>query len=354
MGLALRLAECGRGQTSPNPMVGAVVVGADGVVAGLGYHRRAGEPHAEVRALRMAGGRARGATLYCTLEPCSHVGRTGPCCVAVAGAGIVRSVVATRDPDPRVAGGGIAYLREHGVAVTEGVLAAEAARLNVAFFTAMRAQRPWVVLKVALSQDAAVAAAAGERTALTSGPANRRAQRFRAEVDAIGVGSQTLLVDDPQLTVRGVYRERPLARVIFDSRLRTPATAAVLRTRAAGPILVATTEAACAAHPARASALRDAGAELLIVPPRDVMAVLRALADREIRSLVLEGGPTLHRAAWCAGAVDRVHAFIVPRVLGSAAVRWEMPAGFSLAGLAHTRVEPVGPDVLLEGECSRV
>lgn len=353
MQLALRVAERGRGQTSPNPMVGAVVVTPDGSVAGLGYHRKAGEPHAEVHALEMAGSRSRGATLYCTLEPCAHVGRTGPCCVAVAAAGIARVVVATRDPNPLVAGRGLAYLREHGVAVEAGLLAGDATRLNIAFFTAMLKQRPWVVLKAATSLDGAVAAGPGQRTALTSEEGNRAAHRFRAEVDAIGVGSETVLIDDPLLTARGVFRERPLVRVLFDSRLRTPPTARVLGTLDAGPVLVAATEEACAAAPARVAQLREAGAEVVVVPPRHLAAVLRFLAVREVRSLLLEGGPTLHRAAWAARLVDHVQMFVTPKVLGGHAVPWGMPPDFSMATLTDVRVRPLGPDVLVEGACSQ-
>jgi diaminohydroxyphosphoribosylaminopyrimidine deaminase/5-amino-6-(5-phosphoribosylamino)uracil reductase len=353
MGRALRLAERGRGQTSPNPMVGAVIVAADGTIVGLGYHRKAGEPHAEIHALEMAGARARGATLYCTLEPCAHVGKTGPCCVVVAAAGLARVVVATADPNPLVCGRGLAYLRQQHVEVVEGVLAAEAERLNVAFFTAMRKGRPWVVMKVATSLDGAVAAGAGERTPLTSAHANRRVHRFRAEIDAIGVGSNTVLIDDPQLTVRGVYRDRPLVRVILDSRLRTPETAAVFRTRDRGPIVLATTEGACRSLAARASALHDAGAEFIVTPERDLTSVLRALGDREIRSLVLEGGPSVHRAAWKAGVVDHVQVFVTPCWLGPSAVAWDMPGDFRLTGLADRRVTPLGPDVLLEGSCSQ-
>jgi diaminohydroxyphosphoribosylaminopyrimidine deaminase/5-amino-6-(5-phosphoribosylamino)uracil reductase len=273
--------------------------------------------------------------------------------VVVGAAGLARVVVATPDPNPLVCGRGLAYLREHRVHVVEGVLAAEAERLNVAFFTAMRKGRPWVVMKVATSLDGAVAAAAGGRTPLTSSDANRRVHRFRAEVDAIGVGSNTVLADDPQLTVRGVYRDRPLTRVILDSRLRTPETAAVLRTREYGPIVVATTEEACQLHAARAKALHDAGADFIVTPRRDLALTLRALGAREIRSLVLEGGPAVHRAAWEGRLVDRVQVFITPRWLGPSSVRWDMPPDFSLAALAGAQVTPLGPDVLVEAACSR-
>ena len=252
---ALALAERGRGRTSPNPLVGAVIVDDAGVVVGTGFHERAGEAHAEVHALRAAGTRARGATLYCTLEPCSHTGRTGPCAVAVAEAGIRRVVAAMQDPYPEVAGRGFAYLREHGVDVAVGIREADAQRLNEVFVTNVRAGRPFVILKVAISLDHAVAASPGARTAV-SGPASQRhAQRVRAEVAAIGIGSGTLIADDPVLTARDVWRARPLIRVVFDRRLRMSPEARLCDTLERGPILLVTTRAAVDADPRRARAL---------------------------------------------------------------------------------------------------
>jgi diaminohydroxyphosphoribosylaminopyrimidine deaminase/5-amino-6-(5-phosphoribosylamino)uracil reductase len=261
--------------------------------------------------------------------------------------------VATTDPNPLVGGRGLTYLREQGVEVCAGLLEQQAARLNIAFFTALRKRRPWIVMKVATSLDGAVAAGRGQRTALTSREAVREVHRFRAEVDAIAIGSDTLLIDDPQLTVRGVFRERPLTRVIFDSRLRTPRAASVFKSLDAGPVVVATTPESCHAQSALADGLRQAGADLLLAPDHDLAGVLRQLADRDIRSMVVEGGPTLHRALWAAGLVDKVQVIVTPKVLGQAAVRWDMPADFSPMALANLRVTPLGPDVLVEGECSR-
>jgi diaminohydroxyphosphoribosylaminopyrimidine deaminase/5-amino-6-(5-phosphoribosylamino)uracil reductase len=272
--------------------------------------------------------------------------------VTVAAAGITRVVVATMDPNPLVGGKGLTYLREHGVEVRAGVLEQEAARLNVAFFTALRKRRPWVVLKVATSLTGAVAAGRGQRTPLTSREANREVHRFRAEVDAIAIGSETLLIDDPQLTVRGVYRGRPLTRVIFDSRLRTPVTASVFKDADAGPIVVATTPEGCRAEKSRAESLRAAGADLLLASRHDLGGILRQLADREIRSIVVEGGPTLHRALWDTHLVDKVQVIVTPSVLSDDAVRWDMPRDFSPMALANLRITPMGPDVLMEGECS--
>jgi diaminohydroxyphosphoribosylaminopyrimidine deaminase/5-amino-6-(5-phosphoribosylamino)uracil reductase len=351
---ALALAARGRGRTSPNPMVGAVVVDAGGRVVGEGYHERAGAAHAEIRALAEAGGRARGATLYCTLEPCAHTGRTGPCAAAVAEAGIARVVVATRDPNPLVAGRGLAYLRARGIEVIEGVRAREAARLNVAFFTAMTRRRPWVVLKVATSLDARVSARPGERTRLTSDEADALVHALRADVDAIVVGSETVLVDDPRLTARGTPRERPLLRVVLDGRLRTPPGARLFDTLDHGPVVVVSTEEAVAARPEHAARLSAAGAEIVTAPHRDIAAALAVLHAREIRAAVVEGGPTVHRAALEAGVVDRVQVFVTPAWLGRRGVPWDVPGWFSLAGLEQTRVVPCGPDVLLEGDVHRV
>src|SRR5437660_9091505 len=238
---ALFLAARGRGRTSPNPMVGAVVVTADGIVVGQGYHERAGEAHAEVRALDAAGSLARGATLYCTLEPCVHTGRTGPCTERIVSAGIARVVAAIGDPNPVVNGRGFAFLRGRGVDVEVGLGAAAASRLNQPFFTLMRQGRPFVIAKAAVSADGQVAATAGRPIRLTSPESDRHAHQTRAEMDAIGVGSGTILADDPRLTARGAYRDRPLARVIFDRHLRTPPTARVLSTRDAGPVIIVTT-----------------------------------------------------------------------------------------------------------------
>jgi diaminohydroxyphosphoribosylaminopyrimidine deaminase / 5-amino-6-(5-phosphoribosylamino)uracil reductase len=238
MARALRLAARGLGRTSPNPMVGATIVAADGTIVGDGWHERAGTPHAEVHALEQAGDRAAGATLVCTLEPCCHHGRTGPCADRIIAARISRVVAATEDPNPLVSGAGFRRLRAAGLEVTVGIQADDARSLNRAFMTAMRLARPWVILKAGVSADGMIAAATGIRTQITSHESMLRAQRLRAEVDAVAVGSETVLVDDPLLTVRDVYRERPLVRVIFDRRLRTPPSARVFHTAAQGPVIV--------------------------------------------------------------------------------------------------------------------
>jgi diaminohydroxyphosphoribosylaminopyrimidine deaminase / 5-amino-6-(5-phosphoribosylamino)uracil reductase len=349
---ALFLAARGRGRTSPNPMVGAVVVSSDGVVVGQGFHRRAGEPHAEVLALEMAGPYARGATLYCTLEPCCHVGRTGPCVGRIIGAGIRRVVAAVADPNPAVNGRGFADLRAHGVDVETGTGADTASRLNQPFFTLMRDGRPFVILKAATSLDGCLAAAPGQRTDLTSPPANRHAQVVRAEVDAIGVGVGTILIDDPQLTARAVHRERPLTRVVFDRRLRTPAHAHVLSTRDAGPVIIVTTAAGAARLDDRRR-LEDRGAEIAVARDGTFGAALEPLTERRIGSLLLEGGAQLQQAAWDERLVDFVRLYITPRVLGPGGVGFLSGRGFATADLLERRVETLGPDVLIEGYVHR-
>jgi diaminohydroxyphosphoribosylaminopyrimidine deaminase/5-amino-6-(5-phosphoribosylamino)uracil reductase len=354
MATALALAERGRGRTSPNPLVGAVIVAPDGVVVGTGFHERAGEPHAEIHALRAAGSRARGATLYCTLEPCSHTGRTGPCAVAVAEAGIRRVVAAVQDPFPAVAGRGFAYLRDHGVEVAVGARAADARRQNEVFLTNVEQGRPFVTLKIATSLDGAIAAAPGVRTPLTGPATARHAQRFRAEVAAIGVGSGTILADDPVLTARDVWRDRPLIRVVFDRRLRMPPEARICDTIDQGPVLVVTTERAVSSHPDRVRALTDRGATVVPREDTDTLAgAVPALLEHGATSLLLEGGAALHAAAWSAGVVDRVRCYVAPAALGPAGLPWAMPATFGLAALGPTRAEPLGDDVLIEADVHR-
>ena len=348
MDRALLLAARGRGRTSPNPLVGAVVVSPDGVVVGQGFHERAGEPHAEVYALNMAGARARGAMLYCTLEPCCHVGRTQPCVARIVDAGIVRVVAAVEDPNPMVCGKGFEYLRARGVGVDVGVGAACAVKLNQPFFTLVRERRPFVILKAATSLDGRIAAAPGRRTSLTSAAANRHAHRVRAEIDAIGVGVGTIVADDPLLTARGAYRERPLARVIFDRRLRTPARARVLSTRDAGPVIIVTTEEAARRDDLRRP-LEERGAEIESIAGGSIRAALERLGARHIDSLLLEGGAVVHAAAWDEGLVDFVRLYVTPRVLGPGGVPFLDGRTFSSAALVDGRVEPLGPDVLMEG-----
>lgn len=352
---ALQLAERGRGRTSPNPMVGALVVNDDGVIVGRGAHQRAGAPHAEVHALDDARDAAAGATLYCTLEPCSHTGRTGPCAPLVAASGIRRVVVATEDPNPLVAGRGLALLRDRGLEVRSGVLAGEAERLNAPFFTAMRSRRPFVTMKVAVSHDGKVAATPGARSPLTGADANRQVHRDRAEIDAIAIGSGTLLCDDPLLTARGAYRARPLVRVIFDSRLRTPPTARIFSTLGMGPvIIIGFTGDGGSSSEKRKELVRAGGTVELLPSAAGLQGALRLLADRGVQSMIVEGGPTLHCSFWNASLVDRVQMYVTPHVLGDAGVPWLSPSSMlNESALAERSVRLLGDDLLIEGYVHR-
>ncbi|MEE2635770.1 MAG: bifunctional diaminohydroxyphosphoribosylaminopyrimidine deaminase/5-amino-6-(5-phosphoribosylamino)uracil reductase RibD [Acidobacteriota bacterium] len=352
MDVALELAARGKGATAPNPMVGALLHRDDRIV-GRGYHERAGGRHAEVVALDEAGAAARGATLYCTLEPCCHTGRTGPCVERIVKAGVLRVVVAHEDPNPLVNGAGVGFLRAHGVKVEVGVRRAEATRLNEAFLVVHPLARPFVTLKAAVSLDASIAAAPGQQTPLTGRDAQTHAHTTRAEVDAIGVGSGTVLVDNPQLTARGVARRRPFVRVLFDTRLRTPPQAKVLTTLTHGPVVIMTTETAVATWPQRALALTRAGATLERLPERNLEGALTRLLEYDVSDLVIEGGAELHRAVWQAGVVDRVRLYISPVRLGPRGVRWMRDTRFSFAALGQSRTRWLGEDVLLEADVQR-
>jgi diaminohydroxyphosphoribosylaminopyrimidine deaminase / 5-amino-6-(5-phosphoribosylamino)uracil reductase len=340
-------------------MVGAVVVDSDGVVVGRGAHLLAGGPHAEMQALSEAGERAKAGTLYCTLEPCSHFGRTGPCAPRVIEAGIRRAVIAMQDPNPLVAGKGIALLRDHGIDVTMGVGEHAAKRLNPGFVARMRLGRPFVTMKVALTLDGCVALAPGVRSRLTGPEANRLVHRERAEVDALVVGSGTVLTDDPLLTPRGPYRHRPLLRVVLDRRLRTPPDARLLSTHSVGPVIIISTPSAAQNGPERLSALSGKGARVELIdgdgPPRSFLSrSLKRLAEFDCSSVVVEGGPTVHDAFWRARLVDRVQLFITPHVAGDEGTRWDvLPVG-TLGTLADSTIRMLGDDVQIEGHVHRI
>ncbi len=350
---ALLHAERGLGRTSPNPVVGACVVTPEGVVVGDGAHERAGGPHAEVHALNEAGDRARGATLYCTLEPCVHTGRTGPCTDRILEAGVRRVVAAVDDPDPRMRGRGFRALEQRGVRVDVGTCREEAIRLNQPFFTAILEGRPFVILKAATSLDGRLAEEPGRRTPLTSEAAGRYSQFTRARVDAIAVGSETVLVDDPMLTARDVFRERPLTRVVFDRRLRTPPAARLLATRGEGPVVIMTTEDSAAAAPQRVQALEAAGATVLAVREPCLAPMLRRLISLDIQSVLLEGGAAVHDAAWREQVVDYVQLYVSPRALGTAGVPLLEHGRFSIPALIEPVVDVRGPDVIIEGYVHR-
>ena len=350
---AIEHARRGLGRTAPNPLVGACVVSDDGVVVGQGAHERAGEAHAEVHALDEAGEAACGATLYCTLEPCAHTGRTGPCTERVIGAGIRRVVAAMEDPFPLVQGRGFEALRARGIDVDVGVEHDAAVRLNQPYLSAVRTGRPFVTLKAATSLDGRIAAAPGRRTQLTSLPSIRHAHGVRAQVDAVAVGSGTVLVDDPLLTVREVYRERPLTRVLFDRRLRVPPTARLFSTLAAGPVIVLTSTTAMRDSGVTLDALRATGVTVFAAERGDVRSGLQLLGSLGIQSVVLEGGAALHAAAWDEDVVDAVQLYVAPVSLGGEGVPFLEGRGFISTELIERRVDLLGPDVLIEGYVHR-
>jgi diaminohydroxyphosphoribosylaminopyrimidine deaminase/5-amino-6-(5-phosphoribosylamino)uracil reductase len=316
MARALALARHGLYHTDPNPRVGCVLI-KDGIVVGEGWHARAGEAHAEVNALDMAGDRARGATAYVTLEPCCHQGRTPPCTDALLKAGITRLVATMSDPNPQVAGKGFTILRDAGVAVECGLLEAEARALNPGFIQRMIQGRPFVRLKLAMSLDGRTALASGESQWLTGEAARRDVQKFRARASAILTGIGTVLADNPGLNVRLPEAVRQPLRVILDTELRTPPTAQTLRLPGQVVIFTAVTD------PAAHEPLRAAGAETVILPRAkrglELHAVMAELARRECNEIQVECGSTLAGALLRAELVDELVIYMAPLLLGDKA-----------------------------------
>jgi diaminohydroxyphosphoribosylaminopyrimidine deaminase / 5-amino-6-(5-phosphoribosylamino)uracil reductase len=356
---ALELAARARGLTSPNPMVGAVLV-RKGMVVGEGCHWRAGGPHAEIEALGAAGTAAAGATLYITLEPCAHHGRTPPCAPVVVRARVARVVAAMVDPNPLVAGRGLNILRDAGIDVDVGLLGAEAAALNRAFATAMRERRPHVTLKAGMTLDGRIADLHGVSQWITGEPARRHAHRMRAESDAIVVGVGTVLRDDPRLDVRleAPWPREPL-RVVLDSAARTPPTARVLHAGDPARTLVVVTPAA---PPDRVRGLAAAGASIVDVAARDgrvdVVAVLSYLFDRDVRAVLVEGGGEVHASFLDAEVVDRVAMFVAPTLLGGRqAVGAIGGRGRELKNAVRLAppmtATPLGDDLLIEADLVR-
>lgn len=352
MARALALARRGLGCTSPNPAVGAVLE-RGGRIVGEGYHRRAGLPHAEVDALKRAGRAARGATLYVTLEPCNHAGRTPPCTDALLAAGVSRVVVATPDPNPVTDGQGIRRLRRAGIAVTVGVRADEARALNLPFEKRIRSGLPYVVAKAAQSLDGKIATARGESRWISSEASRREAHAWRSRVDAVMVGISTVLADDPRLTARGAAaRLHQPIRVVVDSRLRIPLSARCLAR--GGTAIVATT----ISSGQKARALARRGVEVLRFPASGgrvpLTALCRRLATFGVASILLEGGGELLGSAFDARLVDQVAWFVAPAIVGGRAA----PGAVAGAGVprlsewlqldpAWTRLS--GPDLYVQG-----
>jgi len=358
MSQALDLAAEARGLVSPNPLVGAVVV-KDGVAVGHGHHHRAGGPHAEVEALAAAGAYARGATLYVTLEPCNHQGRTPPCVQAIVTAGIARVVAAVADPNPSVRGGGADALRAVGVDVAMGCLETEARAANRVFFTAVTKRRPHVTLKWAMTLDGKIAAFDGRARWITAEAARAEAHRRRSESDAVVVGIGTALADDPALDVRlGTPWPREPLRVVVDSRARLPVTARLIGAGNPSRVVVAVADAAPADRIAR---LQDRGVSVLACKSAgdrvDVADLSSRLFAIDVTSMLVEGGAELHASFVEARLVDRVVAFVAPKLIGGSRAPSPVAGrGLPLADALHLEsvtMRPLGVDWLIEGDVGR-
>jgi diaminohydroxyphosphoribosylaminopyrimidine deaminase/5-amino-6-(5-phosphoribosylamino)uracil reductase len=350
MRMALRLARKGAGRTSPNPMVGAVVV-RGGKIVGAGYHRKAGGDHGEVVALKRAGADARGATLYLNLEPCSHYGRTPPCTLAIIQAGVKRIVAGMADPNPLVSGSGIRKLRQAGIEVRVGVLEEECRRLNEAFSKYITRRLPFVILKIAASLDGKIATSSGDSRWITGPAARRRVHEMRNRVDAVMVGIGTVLADNPRLTCR-IPGGRDPRRIILDSRLRIPLTARVLHERGK-TVIVAGSRAATK----KLRALEKLGAEVWRFPLRNggvpLQSVLKKMAERGMASVMIEGGAATAARALAEKAVDKICFFYAPKIVGGNGV--SMIGGLGIRKMNRSRHvknlegEKVGQDLLVTG-----
>jgi diaminohydroxyphosphoribosylaminopyrimidine deaminase / 5-amino-6-(5-phosphoribosylamino)uracil reductase len=351
MARALRLAAYGLTTTTPNPRVGCIIV-RDGVIVGEGWHERSGEPHAEVHALRQAAESARGATAYVTLEPCSHHGRTPPCADALVTSGVARVVAAMRDPNPMVAGKGLARLQQHGIEVAVGLMEPQARDLNPGFISRMQSGRPWVRSKIAASLDGATALENGVSQWITGVAARHDVQHWRARACAVLTGVGTVLADDPLLTVRQVETPRQPLRVIVDSQLRTPAAAKIIE---GGALL-----ACCDDNLPHADALRAAGAEVLSLPGIggrvDLAALLTELARRGVNELHVEAGATLNGELLRLKLVDEWLLYFAPTLLGaSARGMFDFPALTEMAqrtDLDILALDRVGRDIRIRARPS--
>ncbi len=338
MARALVLAARGRGGVEPNPMVGCVIV-RGGRIVGEGYHRRFGGAHAEVNALRAAGARAKGATVYVTLEPCAHFGKTPPCVDALIAARVKRVIAAMWDPFAKVRGRGLRRLHAAGIDVHVGLCERQARQLNAPYLTRQRANRPWVILKWAQSLDGRLATRTGDSKWISSQPSRRTAHQLRGRVDAIVVGVNTVLVDDPRLDCRMTRPKRIATRVVLDPALRTPLTAKLVRTAKRIPVLVVTTPAVV--NTARAKGLRRRGVELLAVRGRsdglDLHALLKELGRRGMTNVMVEGGGKTLGSFMDARLADEIIAFVCPRLIGGR----EAPSPLNGRGFAKISESPI-------------
>lgn len=355
---AVTLAEGGLGRTAPNPPVGAVLV-RDGVIVGEGFHPQAGQPHAEIFALRAAGGLARGADLYVTLEPCCHHGRTGPCTEALIAAGVARVFVGTRDPNPQVCGQGLDSLRAAGIEVVCDILPETCRKLIAPFAKHIAGGLPYVVYKAAMTLDGQTASASGDSRWISCEASRALVHRLRNQVDGIMVGSGTVRADDPRLTTRLAEGGRDAVRIVFDGRLETPHDARVYRQESAAPTLLVT---AADQEEAAVRPYRDAGVDIVRVARGadglDLRAALAELGRRNLLYLMLEGGSELGGAMVRAGLVDRMMIFVAPKLLGG--VGRSLLCGQGVDSMSQAlRLEKlscrqVDADILIEGEVLNV
>ncbi|HID06773.1 MAG TPA: bifunctional diaminohydroxyphosphoribosylaminopyrimidine deaminase/5-amino-6-(5-phosphoribosylamino)uracil reductase RibD [Armatimonadetes bacterium] len=357
---ALKLARRAKGQTSPNPCVGAVIV-KDGQLVAEAYHHGAGMPHAEALALQQAGERARSATLYVTLEPCCHYGRTPPCTDAIIRARIKRVVIPFTDPNPLVRGRSVQILRDAGIEVTMGVLEEDAQQLIEDFTKFITTHTPFVTLKLATSLDGKIATRTGDSKWITSERAQRIAHRLRREHTAVMVGINTVLIDDPELTARYGRVERQPTRIVVDSTARLPINSRLCQTAERAPIWLATTRRAPLQCKQR---LQRAGVRVLTVKARDgkvdLKALMRRLAREEIMSVLIEGGGEIAWSALDAGIVDKVVWFIAPIIIGGRKAHHSV-AGEGIAylrdafQLERVSIKRIGSDIMLVGyvKCKR-
>jgi len=349
---ALELAQKAEGRTSPNPMVGAVIVRENQIV-GSGYHRKAGTPHAEVHAIREAGSLAQGADLYVTMEPCNHTGKTPPCSVAIIKAGIKRVFVAVRDPNPLVNGQGIATLRAHGIEVVEGIMENEARKLNEVFFKYIVHRTPFVALKTALSLDGKIATESGESQWITEEAARHHGHTLRNRYDAILAGIGTVQKDNPRLTCRLTGQEtRDPMRIIVDSKLAISEQANVLNLESDAPTVIATTKRA----PADRLKQLQKRANVIVVndgPQVDLAVLLDILGKMEVTSILVEGGSRINGSFLTANLVDRYYFYLAPIIIGGQHAPGPFSKGFSsladALALTDISVEQLGPDILVTG-----
>lgn len=353
MRLALELAKKGCGWTSPNPMVGAVIV-KDGRIIGQGYHHRCGDLHAERDALAHCDASPAGSTIYVTLEPCCHHGRQPPCTDAIVKAGITRVVIGSSDPNPLVAGKGLSILRKHGIEVTEHVLEEECIGLNEVFFHYIQTKRPFVVMKYAMTLDGKIAAYTGMSQWITGEAARKHVHQQRHRYSAIMAGVGTVLADDPLLTCRMEGGKNPV-RVICDTRLKTPLSSKIVQTAKDVPTILAT----CCERFEKLAAYQEAGCTVLTLPEQkghvDLWALMEHLGQRNIDSVLLEGGGTLNWAALEAGIVQKVQAYIAPKLFGGAGAKSPVeghgfPSPAEAVRLKNSTVIRLGEDFLIESE----